>query len=160
MSEYKCASCSTTDIQKLSMVYESGTSTISGTTTGTSTGVGIGRGGLGIGTAVNSSRTSGTQTTELAKRAAPPEKKFGAGWIGIGVAVGIVAMAIGGIVIALVVIGGSVAVAQPGIRYNRDVFPSLRARWEQSWLCHRCGAIFQPGGNALPASQQPAGLIS
>ena len=95
---FKCGSCGSEDIQKLSVVYETGTSNIDARTTGSSTGLGIGRGGLGVGTAFNSSRTRGTQTTELAKRAAPPKRKAGAGWIVAGIIGALIATAFTGII--------------------------------------------------------------
>lgn len=138
---FHCGSCASEDIQKLSMVYESGTSRIDARTSGTSTGFGVARGGLGVGTAFNSSRTRGTQMSELAKRAAPPKAKLAIGWIFIGLFGSFLVAALLGIGVAILFVALCGFLAFKGFKYNGAVFPPLRATWEQSWLCHRCGTI-------------------
>lgn len=149
VSSFQCTSCGSGDIQRLAIVYESGTSNIETTTHGSTTGVGIGSGGrLGVGTAASSHRTSGTQMTELAKRAAPPEQKTGLGWIAIGLIAAVVLAVIISWIVAVPVLAGFVFLARQGMQYNSNVWPGLKSTWDRSWLCHRCGATFVPSSAA------------
>ena len=140
---FRCSQCGSEDIQKLSVVYETGTSIINTQTRGSSTGIGIARGGIGVGTAVNSSRTRGTQTSELAKRAAPPPAKMAFGWIVLGLVGGLLFAAFGAIPLAVFALGLCGFLFHLGNRYNGTELPPLRDAWAKSWLCHRCGTIFQ-----------------
>jgi len=144
MGDYKCTTCSSGEIQRLSMVYEGGTSKVDTTTRGSSSGIGFAGGRVGVGSSVNSSRTRGTQMTELAKKAAPPSKKLAFMWIGIGlVAAIVVALFAGGFgIMTLLILGGSGYLAWLGFQHNANVYPGLKDAWTKSWLCHRCGAIF------------------
>jgi len=40
-------------------------------------------------------------------------------------------------------IAGGVYAAYWGYGYNRDKWPALYARWDSSWLCNKCGAIYE-----------------
>ena len=140
-SGFQCSQCGSEDIQKLSMVYEAGTSVIDTRSRGSSTGIGITRGGLGIGTAVNSSRTRGTQTSEIAKRAAPPPAKTALGWLVLGLVGGLLLWALAGPILALALFGLCIFLMIKGNAYNGGELVKLREAWNQSWLCHRCGTI-------------------
>lgn len=144
MNHYKCGTCGATDIQKLSMVYETGTSTISTTTTGSTIGGGFGGGGLGGGGAKTRSSTSGQQTTELARRAAPPQKKLAFSWIAIGFFAGILVAALFGFPVMILFWGLCGYLAWRGFTHNAQVYPGQKGLWDRSWLCHRCGGVFQP----------------
>jgi hypothetical protein len=144
-SHLQCTSCGGADIQRLSLVYQSGTSDIQTTTRGSSTGIGFAGGGrLGVGTAVSSHKTRGTQMTELAKRAAPPAKSMAFGWVAIGIIAAIILSALNSGFLAVLALAGCGFLAYRGFTHNANVYPGLKSAWEQSWLCHRCGDTFTP----------------
>jgi hypothetical protein len=64
--DISCTNCGSENVQKLSLVHESGASTIDAKTVG----VGVGTGGIG---AVGA-QTTGAQNTMIAARAAPPNR--------------------------------------------------------------------------------------
>lgn len=144
VSSFQCTSCGSGDIQRLAMIYEAGTSVIDTTTRGTVAGAGIGgSGSLGLGGGVTSHRTTGTQMTALASRAAPPEKAKVFLWVFLGWLVGVLlAAAFKSITAFLLPIAGACYLAWRGSRYNSKVWPDLKAKWDRSWLCHRCGSTF------------------
>lgn len=66
-----CPMCRSSNIKKVSLVYEEGRSTVDLNTTSTGAGVGISSSGLGVGVAKSKGSTTGVQQTDLSKRAAP-----------------------------------------------------------------------------------------
>lgn len=66
----KCPDCGSDNCQRLEVVYQSGTFNIRAQSSGA--GVGLSHGGIGGG--VGTSETYGTSQTQLAAKAAPPEK--------------------------------------------------------------------------------------
>ena len=68
---YSCPQCGSENIQRFSVAFRGGASTIDTKTAGT--GVGLSGGHLGIG--VGGAHTTGVQMTQLAKEVAPPVKK-------------------------------------------------------------------------------------
>lgn len=141
-TELKCTSCGAEDVQRLSMVYQAGTSVINTTTRGSTTGVGVGRGGLGFGSASTRQTTTGTQRTQLAERAAPPARRPAVLLVVLGIVLSLIGGAIGGPLLGLPVLAGFGFFAWQGFVHNSSAYPALRERWERSWLCHRCGDIF------------------
>lgn len=82
--------------------------------------------------------------SELSKKAAPPEK---AQW-GIYLLIPLVGMLFGAIPIAGIVLWlGTVALAiwliRKVMRHNKEVWPGQMAKWQKSWMCNRCGAVFE-----------------
>lgn len=119
-------------IQKLSLIHETGVAHIQATTTGIEYAGGI---------AVGQASTSGTQTSAMAERAAPPQMHnvfysfllsfllFGSTiWTGFAV--------IGGIAVIILIIQ---------LRYNFAIWPGEHERWQKLYMCHRCGYIDLPG---------------
>jgi len=144
MSEYVCTSCSSENIQRLSVIYQGGISDINTKSSGT--GIGFGRGGIGIG--FGRKRTKGTSQTAASLRAAPPPKKaFLKPLAGIFVCAFILMLFAEGtkFLVALVYLlwaGGSVAWVVFAINYNKKTWPPLMRVWENSYLCNRCNNIF------------------
>ncbi|WP_034636029.1 hypothetical protein, partial [Chitinivibrio alkaliphilus] len=66
-----CATCKSTNVQKLSLAYQNGLSDINGTQK--TSGVGISRRGLGFGS--SRSKFNGTQQSALSQKASPPLKE-------------------------------------------------------------------------------------
>ncbi len=70
----QCTECNSDNVQRLSVIYESGTQQINTTSNSIGSSVGVGRGfGLGVGSATT--KTKGTSQSYLAGKAAPPKKK-------------------------------------------------------------------------------------
>ena len=65
--EYKCPKCGSENVQRYSVAYQTGASTIDVNTTG----AGFGGGHFGVGSA----HSKGTQHTHMAASTAPPSKK-------------------------------------------------------------------------------------
>ena len=70
-----CPKCTSTEVRKLSLIYNEGLSTINTVSQGTGVAMGSG-GGMAFGS--SSSHTTGRQQTALSKQASPPDKKH---WI-------------------------------------------------------------------------------
>lgn len=68
---FSCPQCGSENIQRFSVAFRGGASTIDTKTAGT--GVGLSGGHLGIG--VGGAHTTGVQMTQLAKEVAPPVKR-------------------------------------------------------------------------------------
>lgn len=154
-SSLTCPTCGSADVKTLRAIRAQGTTTGTGHSTGWVQGTGD-----KPGHSVSVSTTT-TSYTAAARDAAPPSKRqtgitlivagvlLGAllGWIGwwlgsagtfgdpalniaLAVVIGIALIAIG-----VVILPGDVA-------YNRDEFPAEYRRWERSWACQRCAAVF------------------
>mgnify|MGYP000075291247 CR=1 FL=1 len=143
--DFVCPSCQSDNIQRLSVIFEGGLSDINTKTKGTA--LGIGRGGIGVG--VGASKTTGTSQTAASKRAAPPAKKgYLKPLLGIFGIFFLVSMFLGGkseIVGGVVTVGWLAASAgwiYHAFQYNGKVWPSLKATWDNSFLCNRCNEMF------------------
>lgn len=143
MSNLACPKCTSTEVRKLSLIYNEGLSTIH--TQSTSVGSGVAGGGMAFGSA--STHSVGRQQTALSKQAAPPDKKRWLLWSAAAVFVGLISL--GNIthpglwtLIGLGITAMSVKFAVSGRRYNLDVHPGLYQKWEQSFMCNRCGEMF------------------
>jgi hypothetical protein len=89
--------------------------------------------------------TSGTQQTVLGAKAAPPAKKRYK-WA-------IILLILGSLALGLTGLGnktiGALLIACGGIlcylafAFNKSTWPGLYKYWQQSWLCHKCGNVFQ-----------------
>lgn len=143
--DFACPSCKSDSIQRLAAVYESGLSNIN--TKSRATGIGIARDGLGVG--VGGSKTTGTSQTVASQRAAPPAKKR---------YLKPLLLIFGGFVILSLFMGGknafitstvniiylltSVGWIFHAFQYNANVWPPLKATWDNSFLCNRCNEMF------------------
>jgi hypothetical protein len=143
--DYVCPNCKSDNIQRLSAVFEGGLSDINTRTNGSA--VGLSRGGVGVG--FGSAKTKGTSQTAASQRAAPPaKKKYFKPLLLIFVAVVVVSICVGSNhailsgLVTLAWIGGSIAWVVHAFQYNSKVWPSLKATWDDSYLCARCNHIF------------------
>jgi hypothetical protein len=140
-----CSKCFSPNIQKLSLVHESGVAHISTSSSGV--GVGVGVGGVGVG--VGGGSTRGTHVSATALRAAPPPRKqtSAAVWVLIFVVAALIAFANHAYLFAVLFLGGValgvVAIRNVGL-YNRSTWPQLYAYWDASYLCQRCGEMGPP----------------
>lgn len=141
-----CPKCNTSEVRKLSMIYNEGLSIINTVSHGSGAAVGSG-GGMAFGS--HSSHTSGRQQTALSKQAAPPDKKHWILWSTGAAICGF--MALGslshpgfGLLVSVGLTALCVKFALSGKKYNAEVHPDLMQRWDQSFMCNRCGERFVP----------------
>ncbi len=141
-----CPQCKSDNVQKLSIIYESGTQQIN--TTSRTVGGGVGyAGGLGGGAGSASTHTTGQSQSLLAQKAAPPKKKtFGVAVLVLFTGLIFLCMAMGGsnnsFLIFLASIPLSVFLGYKAYRYNQDEYPPLYQNWLKMWHCHKCGSIY------------------
>ena len=143
-TERKCPECASTDVRKVSMIYESGTKG--------STGVAVGMTGDGdIGSAV----ISGTQQSLLAARLQPPaHPSRSATWTGLLMGVGVFIAALllmlktdaGGAAGFFLLVVLPLGVAGSGywwvMAVKRPLYVTALAQWTRQWCCMRCGRVF------------------
>jgi len=135
----QCPQCESEQVQRVSVAYQSGVSTVQSHTVG----VGLVAGGaLGVGGA----KTRGTQQSALSQSLAPPSKRRMRGGIILAV-VGLFSLlaAPGGEKITgLILLLGGCAWAYPSYRYNHQQYPALMNQWHAEFFCNVCGHIFNP----------------
>jgi hypothetical protein len=141
-----CPKCTSAEVRKLSLIYNEGLSIINTVSQGSGMAVGSG-GGMAFGS--HSSHTTGRQQTALSKQAAPPNKRHWILWSSSAAIFGLITL--GGLshpsvgtFFTLGITALSVHFALAGKKYNAEVHPGLLARWEQSFMCNRCGEKFVP----------------
>lgn len=140
-----CPKCKSENVQTLQMVHNQGTS-ISSSESKTHAG-----GFLDIIPSVKAkTKTSGVSYSKLALKAQAPEKKK------IIVSGGIVILAallfplqfesfsIISLLIHVGIIGICGKITYDRLKFNKEEWPALMNEWENSWMCHKCGSIFQP----------------
>lgn len=157
----QCQGCGSESVQKLSVVYDGGLSDINAKEGGV--GVGFGSGGLGIG--FGSSKIKGSNQSRLSQKAAPPEKKkvikhFAIWGIGLFIVPPVVVSVFGWdssiaqVLTVLLYLWVAGLHVYSDIRYNRRIYPGLFSRWDASFLCHKCGVMFQ-----VPKMPSPSGSM-
>lgn len=149
-SLYDCPVCGSDHTQKVSAVYEAGTAD----TEGRSSHTGVAWAGEGdFIPAIGSSKQTGTQQTDLAKRLAPPALKEWGAAVGcvpmIAAVVGSISLAVIGLpcfvgftLTFVVVLLLMISSTQNDRAFNRDQLPKLKDEWQKKWYCHRCGEVF------------------
>lgn len=146
----QCQSCGNENVQRLSVVYEGGMSEINAKESGM--GVGLGSGGVGFG--LGSSRIKGNNQSLLSKKAAPPDKKKTFKHFLIwGICLFIVPpvfvsvfdwnSSLAQFVVLLTYLALAGLHLYSNFQYNRRIYPGLLARWNDSFLCYKCGLMFQ-----------------
>ena len=125
---WSCSKCKSESIQKLSVVFESGLSSIATTSSGT--GFGIGGGGLSLG--AGSMATTGKSQTALSKKAAPPEK-YRYRWPLIALFFSWMTQDSTALCAVNALIGVPWLAAV--IHYNMKKWPPLYRLWQQKYLC-------------------------
>jgi hypothetical protein len=91
--------------------------------------------------------------TALSKHAAPPARKHAVSWALLALVsllILLATMATGGAGLLLLAPMTAVAAgcAVWAARYNAIVFPRLLALWERSFMCGRCGEVFELGSDS------------
>lgn len=156
-----CSECNSGEIQKVSLVYESGITHSTSRTAGT--GIGFGAGGIGFG--IGGAKTKGIHVNATAQRVAPPSKAsilwpvivlIVAVWLSLVIFSSAGSQAAGVGWFFLVVFGGiSGFIIYRRVTWNRNVFPSLADQWSRSYLCNRCGSMMIPiVAQSTPVSSQ------
>lgn len=125
-----CPKCSSDNIQKCSVIYQSGTVDHSYTS----------RSGD------NTVETSGTESTTLAQSVAPPAKHdepYGAflGCLGIAGLFYLWDWTIVSIICVLAALGQAISIKE-AMDYNSNQWPRDYKAWQHSWFCHKCGHYF------------------
>lgn len=150
----ECSSCHSTDLVKLSLVYEQGLSELQAQ----SRLAGLSLGTAGLGFWGGRARTTGTLQTRLSRRLSPPGKmsywKALVFWFLSFVLVGCVSGYLGAIshisdklfhqrfnLFGDIYTGSLVFLLWLIWRYNHRVFPARHTRWDRSFICRRCGKI-------------------
>lgn len=140
MSTFKCPHCGSENIQKCEVIYMNGTTNISATTTAGDV----------------EAQTSGQISTSLAQSVAPPAQKE-EHWIAF-IVCGLIALWSGyscwssyhsqginwlfPIFFALVSFGCYTG-SKEAHEYNTNQYPREYQAWKKSYICHRCGSVFQ-----------------
>lgn len=139
----QCPKCNSENTQRLEQIYESGTQQIRTTSNTVGGGGGFGGGGAFGGGGVTT--TSGIQQTGSAQKAAPPAKKSYAGAIILAVIA--VPVIFDPSATYIVVAGAFMVLAywlwKRASDYNANVWPGLKKIWLDSWMCNKCGNIYQ-----------------
>jgi hypothetical protein len=153
----QCPKCKSDDTIKLSLVHAAGLSDVETRSRGHAWAVGDGGLLLGFG----SSRATGASQTQLSKLAAPPRKKryrhVILAWL-FGLAIGtwliLVISAPNGALdprilsqfhwFAYAFSAAIVLILAVLWRFNHMILPRRRELWNRSFMCRRCGEIFQP----------------
>lgn len=136
----QCTQCHSDNVQKLSIIYQSGTQTIN--TTSRTVGGGAGLGGF-LGGGGASTRTTGQSQSHLAAIASPPKKK------GYMIPYVIIVLSIIA-VMAKLISGGvfllplalAVFLIYRAFMYNKNQWPPKYQEWSKLWHCNKCGAIY------------------
>lgn len=149
---FNCTKCNSEDVRRLSIIHSDGLSNIDTTTSGSS--ISGGDGGLRAGS--GTAKTTGTMQTDQSRKAAPPQKYS---YFGI-----IVIWIIGTLLLMWFLGWLGLAVSGTGMQgqifrygsliflawllyktcmHNWKFYPSLKAKWDNSFMCLRCGEIFE-----------------
>ena len=143
---FECPACHSEHTNKLALSYEAGLSNVKTRTSGV--GVGIGRGGIGLG--IGGGKTKGTAQTHASQRAAPPPKKK---FIKPLFIIFVITMVLSFLflsnkpmqdVITIAWLGASAGWIGWAFYFNIKLWPPLKSAWDQSFICNRCGNVFQP----------------
>src|SRR5690606_36594115 len=149
--DWRCPACGGTDLKKHSLIYQETRHT--STSTSKAAGIGVVRGGIGIG--IGGARSSGVTLSDLARRAAPPDKEqiaqataSGGGLLltlGTAALAAFLANRAVGLLwavlafIAVFLIGVVLSGARGAPELERQYRAALD-RWNRSYMCMRCGA--------------------
>jgi len=122
-----CPRCGSAEIRKLSLIYQTGLP-------------------------ANAERKAAHEAA-LSKQAAPPTKKPAMMWVIAASAFVIVAVAMlwssrAMTAMAFLCLAVAIGFAVRAMTYNSMVLPRLRAQWERSFMCNRCGNVFELGSDS------------
>jgi hypothetical protein len=150
--DLRCPKCNSTDLKKVSLVYEEGLIRSNARTR--IRGVLVGSGGPDV--VVGSATTKGSHQTALSKGLRPPRK-----WSYVRLVVGFAVVSIIALVVYVhnVMTSSSVSSASPVKlygwigsclfvfsvllvwRHNQFSYPAQYGRWERAFVCERCGRV-------------------
>ena len=147
----ECPRCGSEQVQKLSVIYESGVAVVDTT----SAGYGIGATGQGLGGGFGAAATRGVQVTALAAKAAPPARRntgrpaiwmlfcgflpFMLHWFesnGLSPAAPPMVMYSSFGIAAL-----AFSILVSNSFWNSTEWPKLYQHWERMYMCNRCGTM-------------------
>lgn len=154
--ELHCPNCNTTDLKKVSLVYQEGLSRVNSRTR--IRGVVVGSEGPDL--VVGTGTTKGIEQTAMSKAVAPPTKwsymkLFGwsvlaflaVGWVVFYVnTVTTNSQSVISLPLAVYIVVAVCAFAGAFVgfwRHNRSTYPRDYALWDRSYFCNRCGTISQ-----------------
>lgn len=142
----QCPSCQSDNVQRLKLIYESGTHNIQTTSRTGITGYSF-RGGLGFGAATT--QTSGTQQNIAARNAAPPAKKSYKTILIMALIAFFMLYyastqyhAPGWNVLGILLLGVAGWMGYRAYSYNSRIWPEEHRVWSISWQCHKCGDVY------------------
>jgi ribosomal protein L37AE/L43A len=142
LDEMKCPECASTEVRRMSVVFEAGTTTTSGVAVGMTGASDIGVGVVG-----------GTQQSLLALRLRPPadpsRRSFWHGFlmsvVAFVVLLGLIVRPGNGVSLFLAVAGSltvGVCVYVWSVASSTPKHEAALARWRKQWCCMRCGHAF------------------
>ena len=151
-----CPNCNSTDLQKVSLVYQEGLSRVNAHTR--IRGVVVGSEGPDL--VVGRATTKGTQQTDISKALTPPKKwSYGKlfGWsLLVFLSVGWIVFYVNAItknsssvsstpltIYSVVSTGVFVLVVVLFWKHNLSTYPRQYAEWDRSFICERCGIVSQ-----------------
>lgn len=144
INELKCKSCNSDNIRKLSIIYESGTANFDGKASGSGSTLGT----FGVGLNSYSSTFNGSSMSLLAEKASPPMKfryflvlKNLLIFMFIGIVLGNIYDFVESFVNFFYFF--FVIVYVLGWIYNKYVYKPEKIIWDKSFMCLKCGEIFQ-----------------
>lgn len=136
----QCPTCNSDNVQKLKLIYESGTHNTVGRSH--TTGSVYGSGG-GYGTMSASTTTRSKTQSIAAKNVAPPSKKSYTTTI-LLILAGLIIIKFleGGSVIGLILLGVGAWLGYTAYTHNKDKWPGAYNTWSKSWQCNKCGHVY------------------
>lgn len=154
--DFQCPNCRSTDLRKVSLVYQEGLQHVSTRTR--LRGVVVGSDGPDV--VVGRATTRGMQQTEISKALTPPAKRSYVklfGWSAlVFLSVGWIVFYVNTItknsssvsslplvVFAVFSSGFLVALFSIYWSHNRSTYPRQYVQWDRSFICQRCGAVSQ-----------------
>lgn len=164
-----CPKCGSEKAQKISLIYEAGTSDYSSTSVHSGFLTSADGNFSGLGTSLN----SGTNQTKLAKRFTPPRKKAcvaaGCGCLACIILpvlftfIVIILLTILGVnctypydeivifgtpcILFLLILIISIGLLRKSMKFDNEEYPILKKEWEKQFFCHKCGHVFTPTEN-------------
>lgn len=134
-----CPKCNSENVQKLSVVYESGTHNINTQSNTAGGGYAFGNGG-GFFTVGATTRTRGIQQSMLAEKATPPKKRpyFPCVAFFFGILFILLDFVFLGVVFMIV----SPIYGYFAYQYNTHTWPNLYHEWNALWHCNKCGELY------------------
>jgi predicted RNA-binding Zn-ribbon protein involved in translation (DUF1610 family) len=140
----QCPKCGSENTQRLQVVHEQGTQVIN--TTSNTVGTGLNASPFAsLGLAGAQTKTTGTAQSATAKKAAPPAQYPAYSNLVLSL-LGVFCLAAEWWIVKIAgvaMIAGGVYAVYWAKSYNREKWPALYARWEASWLCSKCGTIYE-----------------